>query len=112
MKHYYSLKETYFCVYKHTVFSTNYGFPTKDVDVDPPSVTWGSIYKIKRQQTVHYFFIWNRCGWKLLNNCINVNVQVHHTLIVQNLETLAWRRFRSHADCAPSLFAIEIHNPS
>ena len=40
----------------HSV-STNYGFPTKDVDVDPPTVTWGSIYKITRLQKVNYLFI-------------------------------------------------------
>ena len=92
-------------------FSTNYGFPTKDGDVDQSSVKWGSIYKITRLQKIHYFFIWTRCGWKLLNNWINFKVQMYHTLIVQNVETWTWRHFRSHASCVLSLFAIEMRNP-
>ena len=92
-------------------FSTNYGFPTKDVDVDPPSVTWGSIYKITRLQKVHYFFISTHCGRKLLNYGYNFKEQMYHTLIVKNVETWTWRHFRSNADCIPSLFSIEMHNP-
>ena len=42
-----------------------YGFPTKDVDVDQLSVTWGSIHKITRLQKVHYFFTWSCYGtWR------------------------------------------------
>ena len=118
LKLFYSKNETLKFVVRNVIldvltpnFSTNYGFPTKDVDVDPPSVTWGLIYKITRLQKVHYFFISTRCGWKLLNNWINFKVQIYHTLIVHNAETWTWRHFRSHADCVPSLFSIEMHNP-
>ena len=114
---FYSKNETLTFVVRNVIlgskvhgFSTNYGFPTKDVDVDPPSVTWGSIYKITSLQKAHYFFIWTRCGWKLLNNWIIFKVQMYHTLIVQNVEMWTWRHFRSRADCVPSLFSIEMIN--
>ena len=80
-------------------------------DVDPPSVTMGSIYKMTSLQKVHYFFIWTRCGWKFSNNWINFKVQMHHTLIVQNVEEWTWRHFRSYTDCVPSLFSIENAQP-
>ena len=118
LKLFYSKNETLTFLLRNVIlgilthsFYTKYGFPTKDVDVDPPSVTWGSIYKITRLQMVHYLFIWTRCGWKLLNNWINFKVQIYHTLIVQNVETWTWRNFRFHADSVPSLFSIEMHNP-
>ena len=86
-------------------------FSDKDVDVAPQSVTRGSIYKITRLKKVHYFFIWSLCGRKLLNNWINFKEQMHQTLIVQNEETWTLRHFRSHTDCVPPLFSIEMKNP-
>ena len=47
----------------------------------------------------------------LLNNLIYVKVQMFHTFIVQNVETLTWRHFRSHDGYIPSLISIEMHNP-
>ena len=82
----------------------------KDVDVDPPSVTWGSIYKITRLQKVHYFFIWTPYGRKVLNNWIHLKEQMYHTLIVQKEETWTWRNFRSNPDCVPPFRSIEKEN--
>ena len=35
---------------------------------------------------------------------------MYHTLIVQNTETWTWRHSRSHNDCVPALFSIEMQN--
>ena len=37
---------------------------------------------------------------------------MYRTLIVQNVETWAWRHFCFQADCVPSLFSIEMQHPS
>ena len=74
-------------IFINTQFSYKLWISDKDVDVDQPSVKWGTIYKITRLQKVNYFFSWTRCGWKLLNTWINCKVQMHHTWIVQNIET-------------------------
>ena len=60
--------------------------------------------KKTRLQKVYHFFIWTRCGWKLLNNWINFKVQMYHTSIVQNVDTWTWRHFRSYVESVPSLF--------
>ena len=43
-------------MYKHTGFLQIW-ISDKYADVDPPSVKWGSVYKITRLEKVNYFFI-------------------------------------------------------